>query len=160
MILNRFTKGIVLLGIICFMFIGFANADEKVADISKQEAQKKALEHQTYGNKYDDNGQFKEAIEEYKKSLEYVPNDDATLFNLAVVYLKVNKPTEAAETLEKVVKILKDDAESYNLLGMAYRGCRKEADAKKAWEKSLKINPDQPKVKQMMSEEVSLQSNK
>lgn len=155
MLINRFTKGIMLFGIICFMFAGLANANEKTAGISKQEAQKKALEHQTYGDKYDDDGKFKEAIEEYKKSLEYAPEDDATLFNLAVIYLKANKPTEAAETLEKLVKILKNDTESYNLLGMAYRGCRKEAEAKKAWEKSLQINPDQPKVKQMINEEVS-----
>ena len=155
MLINRFTKGVMLFGIICFMFAGLASANEKAADISKQEAQKKALQHQTYGNKYDDDGKFKEAIDEYKKSLEYVPEDDATLFNLAVVYLKANKPIEAAETLEKLVKILKSDAESYNLLGMAYRGCRKETEAKKAWEKSLQINPDQPKVKQMINEEVS-----
>jgi len=78
-------------------------------------------------------------------------SDDAnTLFNLGVVYLKTNKPEEAAATFEKFVKVEGNDAEGYNLLGIAYRGCRKEKDAQSAWAKSLKINPDQPKVKEMM----------
>ncbi|MBI5047865.1 MAG: tetratricopeptide repeat protein [Deltaproteobacteria bacterium] len=151
------TKGILLCGIISFIFMGVANAGEKTAAVSKQEAEKLAIEHQTYGNKYDDNGQFKEAIEEYKKSLEYVSDNAETLFNLAIVYLKANKPTEAAVTLEKLVKLSANDAEGYTLLGIAYRGCGKETEAKSAWERSLEINPDQPKVKEMLNDKVSKQ---
>lgn len=152
MIIKNFIKAILLCGAVSFMAAGAAYAGEKASNIAKQEAAKLALEHQTNGNKYDDNGQYKEAIDEYRESLKYAAEDTNTLFNLAVVYLKVNKPTDAAATLERLVKISTDDTEGYNLLGIAYKGCGREADAKKAWEASLKINPDQPKIKEMMSE--------
>jgi len=74
---------------------------------------------------------------------------------LGVVYLKTNKPEEAAATFEKFVKVEGNDAEGYNLLGIAYRGCSKEKDAQSAWAKSLKINPDQPKVKEMMGDKLA-----
>jgi Flp pilus assembly protein TadD len=157
MTIKGLTKGILLCGIISFIFIGVATAGEKVTGISKQDAEKLAIEHQTYGNKYDDNGKFKEAIEEYQKSLEYVADNAETLLNLAIVYLKANKPTEAAATLEKLVKLSANDAEGYTLLGIAYRGCGKETEAKNAWERSLKLNPDQPKVKEMLNDKVSKQ---
>lgn len=154
MIIKNLAKGVLMCGMVVFILAGGVNAGEKVSEVSKQEAEKLALEHQTYGNKYDDNGKFKEAIGEYQKSLEYDPDNTDTLFNLAVVYLKVKKPTEAVVILEKLVKVSADDAEGYNLLGIAHRGCGKETEAKKAWEKSLKLNPDQPKVKEMMDDKI------
>lgn len=157
MIIKSLAKGILMCAMAAFIFTGVAIAGEKAPKVSKQEAEKLALEHQTYGNKYDDNGQFKEAIEEYQKSLEYISDNTDTLFNLAAAYLKVNKPTEAASTLEKLIKLSTEDAEGYTLLGIAYRGCGKETEAKSAWQRSLKINPDQPKVKEMLNDMVSKQ---
>lgn len=157
MIIKSLARGILMCGMAAFIFAGAAIAGEKAPAVSKQEAQKLALEHQTYGNKYDDNGKFKEAIEEYQKSLEYAPDNTDTLFNLAAAYLKVNKPTEAAAALEKLVKLSAEDAEGYTLLGIAYRGCGKETEAKSAWERSLKINPEQPKVKEMLNDKISKQ---
>ena len=154
MFMNILRKGAILGSIIVFLFTGMASASagEK---ISKEEAQKLALEHQNNGNRYDDNGKFKEAIAEYQQSLEYVPDDANTLFNLGVVYLKTNKPEEAVATFEKFVKVEGNDAEGYNLLGIAYRGSGKEKDAQSAWAKSLKINPDQPRVKEMMGDKLA-----
>jgi len=143
---------LVVVAVITLVFwIGSPLAGEKVVKLTP-EVVKKALEHQEKGNILDDEGKFNEAIVEYKKSLEYSPNDPATLFNLGVVYLKVNKPGEAAAVFEKVIKITPDDVEAYNLLGLAYRGDKREADAQKAWKKSLSLNPNQPQVKQMMEE--------
>lgn len=126
-------------------------AEEKVVKLTP-EMTKKALQHQEKGNILDDEGKFTEAIEEYKKSLGYNPNDPATLFNLGVVYLKVNKPKEAITTLEKLVRLSPDDVEAYNLLGLAYRGDKREVDAQKVWEKSLSLNPNQPQLREMMKE--------
>ncbi|MBI3755325.1 MAG: tetratricopeptide repeat protein [Deltaproteobacteria bacterium] len=106
MIVKGLGKGILIFSIISFVFAGIANAGEnKAAKLSKEESEKLALEHQTNGNKYDDNGKFKDAIEEYKKSLEYSPNNADTLFNLGVIYLKTNKPQDAVTTFEKLVII-------------------------------------------------------
>ncbi|MBI5892407.1 MAG: tetratricopeptide repeat protein [Deltaproteobacteria bacterium] len=148
-------KGILVFAIVSLAFIGFANADEKIAGLSNEAAEKKAIAHQTKGNAYDDDGKLNDAIIEYKESLKYSPDNVDTLFNLGTAYLKANKPQEAASTFEKVVKIDPNDFEAYNLLGIAYRGCGKYDDAKKSWEKSLAINPNQAKVKQMMNDKMS-----
>lgn len=119
--------------------------------ISKQ-AKEKAIEHQEKGSKLDDEGDNAGAIEEYKKSLEYDSEDANTLFNLGVVYLKINKAEEAQKVFDKLAKILPNDCEVYNLLGVSYSGTGKKAEAIAAWEKSLALKPDQQKVKDMISE--------
>lgn len=153
--MKKVINWILMFGVISFMFVGFVNANEKAAGLSKEESAKKAIEHQAKGNIYDDEGKLNDAIVEYKESLKYSPDNIDTLFNLGTVYLKANKPQDAASTFEKLVKIAPSDFEAYNLLGIAYRGCGKHDDAKKSWEKSLAMNPNQAKVKEMMNDQVT-----
>ncbi|MBI5286420.1 MAG: tetratricopeptide repeat protein [Deltaproteobacteria bacterium] len=147
----KFLRGLIVVVVALVFLAGPVLAGEKIAKVTPEMA-KKALKHQEKGNMLDDEGKFSEAIEEYKKSLEYNPGDPATLFNLGVVYLKINKAKEAIPVFEKLVKISPDDFEAYNLLGLAYRGEKRETDAQKVWNKSLSINPTQPQVKEVMKE--------
>lgn len=145
--------GVIVSLVAVFVFGGVATSSiaEGKKGISKQ-AKEKALYHQEQGNKYDDGGDFANAIAEYKKSLEYNPENPDTLFNLGTVYLKTNKPEEGEKVFERLSKLLPKDNEVLNLLGIAYSGNDKKSEAIKVWEKSLGINPDQPKVKDMISE--------
>lgn len=147
-------KYFIMIAITAFVFAGAANAAEKVASLSKEDAKKKAITHQARGSALEDEGKFNDAIAEYKESLKYSPDDVNTLFNLGVVYLKANKAADAAATFEKIVKLDPKDTEAYNLLGIAYRGSGKEAEAKRSWEKSLAINPNQAQVKKMMQDSI------
>ncbi len=115
-----------------------------------------SLQHQTRGNDLDEQGNAADAIKEYEEALKYDPNDTNTLFNMGTVYLKINKPEEAARAFESVVKKDKGDTEAYNLLGLAYRGCGKVNEAIKTWEKSLKINPEQSVPKKFIDEAKSM----
>ncbi len=156
--MKNLKKSILVFGMILFVSMyGIANAGEKVANLSKEDAQKKAIAHQAKGNQYDDEGKVNDAIGEYKESLKYNSENIYTLFNLGTVYLKANKPQDAASVFEKVVKIDPNDIEAYNLLGLAYRGYGNETDAKKSWERSLALNPNQAKVKEMMQDKLSQQ---
>lgn len=134
------------------LFVGVASSSIAEGETVSEEAQEKALKHQELGNRYDDQGEFDKAIDEYKKSLEYMSEDPNTLFNLGVVYLKTNKPMDGVEVFKKLNKLLPEDYEVYNLLGIAYSGAGKKPEAIEAWENSLSIQKDQPRVKEMIAE--------
>jgi Flp pilus assembly protein TadD len=53
---------------------------------------------------------------------------------------------------EKLSKLLPEDSEVCNLMGVALSGAGKKLEAIKSWEKSLSLQPDQEKVKEMISE--------
>lgn len=138
-------------GVLLFVGVATSSIAESKTTISKQ-AIANALAHQERGNKFDDDGDFKNAISEYKSSLEFNPEDTNTLFNLGVVYLKVNEAPNAVAVLEKLSKILPGDSEVFNILGVAYSGSGKKSEAVTSWQKSLELQPDQPKVKEMIAE--------
>ncbi|MBI5682735.1 MAG: tetratricopeptide repeat protein [Deltaproteobacteria bacterium] len=149
---------LILVFIVTFVFTDIAySGDKRVASLSREDAHKKAITHQTRGNAFEDEGKFNDAITEYKESLKYSPDDVNTLFNLGVVYLKANKANEAVTAFERIVKLAPKDTEAYNLLGIAYKGSGNEIGAKKAWEKSLAIDPNQAQVKKMMQDSVQSQ---
>ncbi len=149
----KLSIGVIVSIISVLMFGGVATSSiaEGKKSLSKQ-AKEKAIQHQEKGSKFDDEGDFANAVIEYKKSLEYDSEDPNTLFNLGIVYLKINKPEEGEKVFERLTKLLPNDNEVFNLLGIAYSGAGKRSEAIKAWEKSLSIQPEQDKVKEMITE--------
>lgn len=127
---------------------GYGETKKKPSEADLQTS----LEHQTKGDALDEDGKSDKAIEEYTLALKYNPDDTNTLFNMGTVYLKINRPDDAAKAFEAIVKIDGKDAEAYNLLGLAYRGCGRKAEAMDAWRKSLSINPGQTLPKKFMEE--------
>ena len=115
--------------------------------ISPQEAEKMAIEHLEKGIKYDDLGEFNKAIAEYNKTLEYYPGAENALYNLGFLYLKMDQPSDAISTFEKLVKLSPDYHEAFNLLGVAYNEAGKGKEALKAWKTSLSLQADQPKIR-------------
>lgn len=144
----------VIISLFALMLFG-GTATSSIAEAKKtfsKQAKERALQHQEKGCKLDDEGDFENAISEYKKSLELDSENADTLFNLGALYLKINKIEDGAKIFEKLSKMLPKDSEVFNLLGIAYSGVGKKAEAVKAWEKSLSLNPDQQKVKDMIAE--------
>lgn len=151
----KLLKDITLVAVVLVLTAGAAyagNTQKKPTDADL----KTSLEHQTKGNVLDEQGNSKDAIEEYKAALNYNPNDTNTLFNMGTVYLKINRPEDAAKALEALLKIDNKDTEAYNLLGLAYRGCGKKDNAIKAWEKSLSLDPKQNMPKKFIEEAKNL----
>lgn len=142
------------------LFGGVASSSiaEGKTSLSMQ-AKEKAIAHQEKGSTFDDEGNFAAAIEEFKKSLEYDSEEPNTLFNLGIVYLKTNKPSDAEKVFEKLSKILPNDSEVFNLLGIAHSGAENKQEAIQAWEKSLALQPDQQKVKDMITEMKTVAAN-
>jgi len=68
----------------------------------------------------DDQGQANQAIDEYKKALEFDPNNSLIFSEMAQSYLRNNRLREAADTAAKAITIDKDDIEAHKLLTTIY----------------------------------------
>ena len=68
----------------------------------------------------DDQGQANQAIDEYKKALEFDPNNSLIFSEMAQSYLRNNHLREAADTAAKAIAIDKDDIEAHKLLTTIY----------------------------------------
>jgi len=68
----------------------------------------------------DDQGQANQAIDEYKKALDFDPNNSLIYSEMAQSYLRNNRLREAADTAAKAIAIDKDDIEAHKLLTTIY----------------------------------------
>jgi tetratricopeptide (TPR) repeat protein len=68
----------------------------------------------------DDQGQANQAIDEYKKALEFDANNSLIYSEMAQSYLRNNRLREAADTAAKAIAIDKDDIEAHKLLTTIY----------------------------------------
>jgi tetratricopeptide (TPR) repeat protein len=68
----------------------------------------------------DDQGQASQAIDEYKKALEFDPNNSLIFSEMAQSYLRNNRLREAADTAAKAITIDADDIEAHKLLTTIY----------------------------------------
>lgn len=142
----------VALAVILSAFMAGPAMASLIKDSSGYDGPDKSIVHQENGNLLDEQGKSIEAIEEYKEALSFNPADTNTLFNMGTVYLKINKPEQAAKIFESLIKIDSKDTESYNLLGLAYRGCGKKKEAIDVWLKSLAIDPTQTMPRKFIEE--------
>ena len=120
----------------------------QLSDVSE----KLSIEHHNKALYYDEEGIFDRASVEYKKALLHNPDNINSLFNLGLIYLKVNNPAEAVVILKRLILLAPYDYEAYNLLGIAYSGVGDKSAAIDIWNKSLLINKEQPDVLNMLNE--------
>lgn len=146
----------VSLAAVLSIFMAGPAAASFIQESPKAPKLNQSLDHQAKGNFLDEQGNSKEALEEYKQALNFDPDDTNTLFNMGTVYLKMNRPREAARIFESLIKIDSRDIESYNLLGLAYRGCGKKKEAIDVWLKSLAIDPTQTMPRKFIEEAKAL----
>ena len=76
--------------------------------------------HLNLGFAYAIKGKTKEAIEEYKKALEYGPEDKDIHYNLGYLLAKSNRYKEAIEEYKKAIKGSPEDKEVYYNLAVIY----------------------------------------
>ncbi len=96
------------------------------------------------GNKAYEAGKYKEAEDQYKKSVEVKPDNLKGAFNLGDAYYKQGKYKEAAAKFEELTKTItgndKLSAEAYHNLGNALLKDKKYEDCINAYKKSLSLN--------------------
>ncbi len=72
------------------------------------------------GQRYQEQGEYGKAIEQFKKALAINPNFPSALNNIAVCYGKIKQYALAEEALKKAISLKKDDVYAMNNLAIMY----------------------------------------
>lgn len=95
-------------------------------------------------------GRHTDAESEYRHSIiDDEPHPARTMCNLGALYILMNKPEQAIETLETVIRTDTAMAEEYDpfaYLALAYLMTKQHDKAAAMFDRSLEINPDNPDV--------------
>jgi tetratricopeptide (TPR) repeat protein len=92
-------------------------------------SQEKAEDWFLKGNKLSRQGNFDEAVDAYKKSIERNPSATVSHFNLALAYKNLNRNREAAIALEKAVELESGNLDARYSLGNIYNHLERWEDA-------------------------------
>jgi tetratricopeptide (TPR) repeat protein len=91
---------------------------------------------------YDEAGQNENAIEAAKKVIELNPKSEIAVFNLAIMYQKLERLDEAIATFEQALQIRPDyDAAHYNI-GLCYFKQKKYKESIAAFQNYVALVPD------------------
>lgn len=106
------------------------------------------------GNKFYEQGKYKEATEDYAKALKKDPTNLPGMFNLGNSLYQQKKYDESRKVMANTEKIAKDKngkaAANYNI-GNSYMSQQKWEDAVEAYKKTLKNNPQDADAKYNLS---------
>ena len=95
--------------------------------------------------------QWESAQRMLERVLAIDPHYGKAQLQLAVVLVRQGKPEEALESARAAAAALPASAEPQNLLADLYLSSGRTNEARRALQASLGINPDQPRVKEMLS---------
>jgi len=98
--------------------------------------------HFQKGVSYINEGDYREAIEEFNRTLTIDSKYVDAYCGIGIAYLNQKKYKEAIEALEKTVVLDPEKAIAYYLLGMAYEQIMNYGVAIAAWEKFLALSPE------------------
>ena len=98
--------------------------------------------HNNLAKAYIDEGHFKNAITEYKKSIEISPFNETAHFNLGVTYGKLGLSSNAEIEYENVIRINNNNPHAHNNLGNIYEDRGLLEKAMTEYKLSLSIDPN------------------
>jgi tetratricopeptide (TPR) repeat protein len=127
----------------------FEMTDAEKKDLEKQQEQQEkrgrsSAEVKTYfenGVKLSDQGMYAEAIEEFNKALEKVPNQPLIIARVGEAYLKLGKNEEALANYKKAIELDPRDPSLYTNMGVALVKMGKTAESQEAFKKAASMNP-------------------
>jgi tetratricopeptide (TPR) repeat protein len=93
------------------------------------------------GVKLSDQGMYAEAIAEFNKALEKVPDQPVVIARIAEAYLKLDKNEEALANYKKAIELAPNDSGLYSNMGVALSKMGKTAESQEAFKKAAALNP-------------------
>jgi tetratricopeptide (TPR) repeat protein len=91
-------------------------------------------------------GRHYEAIEDFRRALEYTPNDEGIHNALGMSYLALERSGKAVEAFDAAVSANPNSALSHYRRGIALAMRGNQADAQAAFERAIEIRPDFPEA--------------
>jgi len=104
------------------------------------------MAHTNLGNIEIKQGHLDAAIEHYRKSIQFLPENAKAQDNLGVAYLQKGRLVEATNCFQKALALKPRDTEAHNNLGNALLKQKKVKEAIAEYEAALKINPLYPEA--------------
>ncbi len=111
----------------------------ELATINPQEAKyyySKALQM------YDAAGRAEAALNPARKIVEINPKDEMSVYNLGLIYLKMERYDEAVESFKQCLALKPDYAYAWFQIGLAYFNQKKYRDAVEPYKKYVELSPD------------------
>lgn len=99
-----------------------------------------AAESYRLGNELYIKNEYANALAEYQKSDQQVPNNPKVLYGMALAYKKLNNSAKAIESAKAAVTANTKYDKAYNLLGSIYMDSKKFNDAYDAYQEAAKID--------------------
>ena len=101
------------------------------------------LGYKSLGKQEEAEGEYKKAVEAYKKYFEENHDDDAEAhYALGQTYANLGQYSEAIRQYKEATKLKEDDPDMFYDLGVAYTKLAQYDAAAAAFSKSLEIDPD------------------
>ena len=101
-----------------------------------------ALGYESLGKREEAEGEYKKAVEAYKKYFEENDNDAEAHYALGQTYANLGQFSEAIREYKAATKLKDDDPDMFYDLGVAYTKLAQYDAAAAAFSKSLEIDPD------------------
>jgi tetratricopeptide (TPR) repeat protein len=93
---------------------------------------------------YDQAGKYDQAIEAAKKIIELNPKNEVAVYNLAIMYFKLNRLNEAAQSLNDCLALKNDYTYAWYNLGLVYNKLARHQEAVESFKKYNALAPDDP----------------
>ena len=123
---------------------GLVRLAEKRLKAAGRRGEESAIVHQTYAYFLQNQGRLKEALLEYKKSLDSDPDNETVLNNLGAASFKLGDFRNAVHYLKKVVEVNPQNGAAHITLGLSYEELGDQENARKAFQETLRIAQDMP----------------
>lgn len=98
--------------------------------------------HFDSGRRLLEKGVYEEALKEIQAVLEISPEDPVALFNLGVLYDRLNRQEEAEPPLRKAIELAPDYVQAHLQLGLVLEKMRKFEEARGMYQKVLEIQKE------------------
>ncbi|MFQ6069704.1 MAG: tetratricopeptide repeat protein [Candidatus Aminicenantales bacterium] len=119
--------------------------DEAAAEYEKLCELKPDQETYFYGKivrMYDGVGEYEKAIKAAEKIVELNPDSELAVYNLGIMYLKLENYDKAVETFKRALTINPNYDVAYYNIGLSYFNQKKYREAIQAFKKFVEITPD------------------
>jgi tetratricopeptide (TPR) repeat protein len=91
---------------------------------------------------YDEAGQQAKAIEPAKKMVELNPKSEVAVYNLGIMYQKLDRFEEAIEAFKQALVVRPNYEYAYNNIGFSYSRLKKYKESIEAFKKYVELVPD------------------
>ena len=93
---------------------------------------------------YDEAGQYDKAIEAARKIIEINPKNELAVFNLGIMFLKLNRTDEAVQAFRDALALKPDYASAQYNIGYSYSLAKRWKESVEGFQKYTELAPEDP----------------